>query len=139
MKNSEFYQQFIKKIHGTKLHVDINGNAHNVQGYESYAIDYFLKNGISLTSKYDQIGNIDYVIDDNSKKYYPDLLLEDGTYIEVKSLYTLSRSIEKMISVYESNKDKNIKIYVFDPKESEPVLVINNLDELLDYKNNLYK
>lgn len=107
------------------------GKEFKYQGYENFAIEFLTNIEINFSNDRNEVGFIEYLKNNKSRMYYPDLKLEDGTYIEVKSEYTLSKSIEKMKLVYECNPDKDIEIWVFDGVSNEPSRIIRSKEELL--------
>lgn len=81
-----------------------SGRKIKVQGYENFALDILLKKykedelSISYFDIKDEIGTINYLMDENEHIYLPDIYIKsENKIIEVKSEYTYKLNFEKNI------------------------------------------
>lgn len=98
-----------------KTYISSNGNEYRLQGYEHFAIEVLESMNINFVNDRRSVGRLKFRSKEGKDSYYfPDFFLtEENIYLEVKSQYTFNKSIDKMISVFESNKDINIIIVIF--------------------------
>lgn len=114
-----------------KLYTFPSGNTAMVQGYEPYALNRLLSQGIDESDIITDRINVPkfcYWFEDVNRVYYPDIYIRStNTIIEVKSLYTYTKEIEnnmaKFIAVKIANEIKrrddasdeeyNFKLWVF--------------------------
>lgn len=63
-------------------------------------------------------------------------MLSSGTFIEVKSEYTLKESLDKMISVFDENQNIELHIYIFSNRNStEPSNILRSKEDLIEWSN----
>jgi hypothetical protein len=79
-----------------------SGKSIKVQGYEHYALNILLKKykeeelSISYSDIREEVGIINYFMDEKEKIYLPDIyIIPDNKIIEVKSIYTYNLSLEQ--------------------------------------------
>jgi hypothetical protein len=104
MKVADLFDKHCKKSFKIKRIILPSGKIVNVQGYEPFAIKWFLENDyveedliISNKEIENNIGKIKYLnpIKNNESRYYPDIFIKkDNLVIEVKSEYTYRQNKE---------------------------------------------
>lgn len=104
MKVADLFDKHCKKSFKIKRIILPSGKIVNVQGYEPFAIKWFLENGyveedliISNKEIENHIGKINYNKPnaDKESRYYPDIFIKrDNLVIEVKSEYTYRQNRE---------------------------------------------
>lgn len=104
MHSIEIFERSIKNAFRIKKYEMPSGKIINVQGYEPFAIKWFLENGyteedLTIGNKEIEtyIGKIKYKKPnaDNESRYYPDIFIKiDNLVIEVKSEYTYRQNRE---------------------------------------------
>lgn len=104
MHSIEIFERSIKNSFRIKKYEMPSGKIVNVQGYEPFAIKWFLENGyveedliISNKEIENHIGKITYnkPNTDRESRYYPDIFIKrDNLVIEVKSEYTYRQNRE---------------------------------------------
>lgn len=115
-----------------------DGNQYQLQGYEWKMVELLIKEDLNFVSNKSDVGYLKYNMHDKTKSYFPDFKLEDGTYVEVKSDYTLSAAIHKMSCVYDSNPEEKILIYVFSEKSGIPTQILNSKQDMIFWMDNVY-
>lgn len=127
MRNDSIFEKCTERRFRRKQYVFPSGNIVEVQGYENYAIDYLLNNGVNETNIFissknfsSKIGKIYYELNEKQHRYFPDIVVnENNEYIiyEIKSLYTYKLGQEnnelelKMKACNEAGYDAVIQVF----------------------------
>ena len=121
MQNAEIFMK--SQLKSSKLFTFPSGRIGKIQGYENFALQELLDNGISeddIITEADSVPEIWYIDGENKKhRYYVDIFIKSqNRCIEVKSEWTLKLQ-EKFMS-YKQNAAKNIgyeyEIWIYDHK-----------------------
>lgn len=143
LQNFELFKKAMGKSFSTKTYTMPSGKVYLVMGYENHCLDLLLsmkksdlvkdiynESNISL----DNIPIIDYVDQNKTKRrYFPDVAIIDENkniikIIEVKSIWTLEKDLEKNKCKFEtSSKEFDLEVWVFDGKKV--------LNQIIIYKN----
>ena len=86
-------QKKLNSGHKAKPYTLPSGRVINLQGYEDRFLDIAL-NHLHENQIQNDVGAVLYERDDRRHHYFPDFLIEDGPYIEVKSIYTFYAEYE---------------------------------------------
>lgn len=126
LQNPIIFKKVLSKLYSTKKYTFPNGRIVNIQGYEHFAIDKLLKDGIDENDIFveDEVQTIKYKLTDvktNKKEkhiYYPDIYLKSkNKIIEVKSIWTYNKDAYKNYKkgVYVARNDYVFEIWIFKP------------------------
>jgi len=117
MQNPELLSKALKTAYSTKDYTFPSGKIVQIQGYEHYALDLLISQGINeddIVVGCENVPVIDYVYE-KERKYYPDIWVKStNTIIEVKSHYTYLRDIEKNTEKFRVTASSyNFELWVF--------------------------
>lgn len=128
MQVPELFQKAMKNAFRFKDYTFPSGRVEKVQGYEGYAIDYFInKFGIDeddIVVEILEIPTVQYDFDGvKNRKYFPDIFYKpESTLIEVKSVYTFNKDYDKNIAKWKAA----VEDYTF-------CIIVMNKNKLVKY------
>jgi len=122
MQNAEVSEKSSKNSYKLKDFIFPCGNIIQVQGYEPFLLDIFVKDGYTfddiITSRL-QVPQIWYIHNDKKRRYYCDMYIpKNNTIYEVKSTWTYQKGIEDIPLKKQACIDAgfNFELYIFDNK-----------------------
>lgn len=111
-----------------KLFTFPSGNIVSVQGYEPWALELLLKNGIDetdITVNFEEMPKTVYFFKEKQRRYFPDIYIKSqNKIIEVKSTYIFIKDYEQNLAKYFRCKSLGIEMefYIFeDNKQLVPL------------------
>ena len=122
MQNAEIAEKAMTNSCKYKKYKLPSGKLINYQGYENFAIEYFINSGISeenIISDRTSVPEVWYEYEGKRKKYYVDIFIPDqNLYVEVKSTYTLNLKKDKVLIKQEAVKALGYlcEIWIYDGK-----------------------
>lgn len=125
VEHAMHYPEFVSKAHQTafssKDYTFPSGNVVRVQGYEPFALDELLKQGIrekDILTGAENVPVINYAFGGKQRMYYPDIYIKSkDLLIEVKSLYTYNRDYgQNQAKFAAAEKEHNFELWVYDQK-----------------------
>jgi hypothetical protein len=123
LQNEEIFKKSVSKMKSFKLYKFPSGNTIEIQGYEHFALDELLKNGIleeDIITGSENVPEIWYIDSDYKKhRHYVDIyIMSQNKCIEVKSEWTLK--LQEHIMVYKQIgaeiQGYNYEIWIYDHK-----------------------
>ena len=119
-QNLYLFEKQQKSAHKLKEYIMPSGDNRNIQGYEHFALDFLVKlyeESDIFTHK--GVPTIKYKFKNKNHIYYPDIFIpSENLIIEVKSIYTYKRYLEKNLAKQQACIDKgyNFMFMIFDRK-----------------------
>jgi Marseillevirus homing endonuclease len=118
MQCPELFEKAMKKAFTTKIFTFPSGKDVFVQGYEPFALQDLLKTGFKendICTGRKNIPTIKYKFEGVKRVYYPDIYIKSkDLIIEVKSLWTYEREIDKNKAKFKATKKlHNFELWVY--------------------------
>lgn len=134
MQNTEIFQKMVEKSYRTrKEFIFPSGKKCNVQGYEPFALQKLLNDGVSEDNIFTKdIPSIPYLKENKKSFYHPDIMIrvngEVKKIVEVKSEYTIFADAEmNILKFFAISKLYNFEVWIFNKK--------GELIDILTFKN----
>lgn len=110
MQNAEIAENASKKSYKLKDYTFPSGNTIKCQGYEPYALDMLIKQGITendiITSR-KEVPEIWYEDSGKKRRYYVDIYIKSlNKFIEIKSTWTYKKNTNKVALTKKEVKEK---------------------------------
>lgn len=127
MQCAYFFEKNQNSGHKFKNYIMPSGDIRKIQGYENFALDILLKEykeeDLITSTKY--MPKIWYYLDNKKHRYYPDIFIKSkNTFIEVKSIHTFKKEIEKnyIKKSFTIDQNYNHEIWIIDKKEIKEII-----------------
>jgi hypothetical protein len=122
MQNPEISEKSMLNSYNYKNYILPSGKIINYQGYENFAIEHFIKAGVSeenILNDRTSVPEVWYEYGGKRRRYYVDIFIpEQNLCIEVKSTYTLGVKKDKVLIKHKAVKALGYlcEIWVYDNK-----------------------
>ena len=130
MQNAEIAEKAMLSGFKYKNYILLSGKIIHYQGYENFAIEYFIKAGVSeenILNDRTSVPEVWYEYEGKTRRYYVDIFIPDQNLcVEVKSTYTLGIKKDKVLIKHQAVKALGYlcEIWVYD-KNGKRVEVIS--------------
>ena len=130
MQNPEISEKSMLNSYNYKNYILPSGKIINYQGYENFAIEHFIKAGVSeenIIIDRISVPEVWYEYEGKRKRYYVDIFIPDQNLcVEVKSTYTLAAKKDQVLIKHEAVKALGYlcEIWVYD-KEGNRIEIIS--------------
>jgi hypothetical protein len=122
MQNPEISEKSMLNSYNYKNYILPSGKIIHYQGYENFAIEHFIKAGVSeenIIIDRISVPEVWYEYEGKRKRYYVDIFIPDQNLcVEVKSTYTLAAKKDQVLIKHEAVKALRYlcEIWVYDNK-----------------------
>jgi hypothetical protein len=130
MQNAEIAEKAMLSGFKYKNYILPSGKIIHYQGYENFAIEHFIKAGVSeenILNDRTSVPEVWYEYEGKTRRYYVDIFIPDKNLcVEVKSTYTLGAKKDKVLIKHQAVKALGYlcEIWVYD-KNGKRVEVIS--------------
>jgi len=130
MQNAEIAEKVMLSTFKYKNYILPSGKIIHYQGYENFAIEHFIKSGVSeenILNDRISVPEVWYEYEGKRKRYYVDIFIPDQNLcVEVKSTYTLAAKKDQVLIKHEAVKALGYlcEIWVYD-KEGNRIEIIS--------------